>query len=55
MKTFANIAVDVQKYLRDPILPRCVEPLEYWSRQKMAYLHMYDLAKPHLCTQRLDK
>jgi len=31
-----------QKYLEDPILPCCADPLEYWSRN--------DLAKHYLCT-----
>ena len=40
----------LSRYLKDKVLPRTEDPLEYWVLQKAAYPHLFTVAMQYLCT-----
>ncbi|KAM9307434.1 E3 SUMO-protein ligase ZBED1-like [Pholidichthys leucotaenia] len=46
----ADATVEVQRYMTDPPLDRCEDPLTYWKEHKNIYPHLFSLAKQYLCT-----
>ncbi|XP_050063013.1 E3 SUMO-protein ligase ZBED1-like [Aphis gossypii] len=41
--------VEVQRYLEDPIITRCQDPLKWWKEHSYNYPHLSGLAKNTLC------
>ncbi|XP_023811126.1 zinc finger BED domain-containing protein 4-like isoform X1 [Oryzias latipes] len=48
--TTASATVEVQRYLKEPHIPRTQDPLRYWVTHKVLYPHLYKLAMKFLCT-----
>ncbi|XP_023813810.1 zinc finger BED domain-containing protein 4-like [Oryzias latipes] len=48
--TTASATVEVQRYLKEPHIPRTQDPLRYWVTHKVLYPHLYKLAMKILCT-----
>ncbi|XP_051244075.1 zinc finger BED domain-containing protein 4-like [Dicentrarchus labrax] len=46
----ADATVEVQRYMVDPPLERSEDPLDYWSKHRNVYPHLYILAKQFLRT-----
>ncbi|XP_030000950.1 zinc finger BED domain-containing protein 4-like [Sphaeramia orbicularis] len=46
----ASATVEVQRYLKEPHIPRTEDPLKYWVTHKVLYPHLYNLAINFLCT-----
>lgn len=45
----AGATVEVNRYLTEPNIPRSEDPLQYWTRNKTQYPHLYLLARNLLC------
>jgi hypothetical protein len=46
----ADATVEVQRYLTDPPISRCEDPLKYLREHQNVYTHLFKLANTFLCT-----
>ncbi|XP_028456273.1 zinc finger BED domain-containing protein 4-like [Perca flavescens] len=46
----ASAIAEVQRYLKDPHLPRSEDPLKYWERHHLVFPHVSQIAMRYLCT-----
>ncbi|XP_064468547.1 zinc finger BED domain-containing protein 4-like [Ornithodoros turicata] len=45
----AASVVELDRYLKEPLLPRKLDPMTWWSERKSLYPRLYELTKSRLC------